>query len=96
MKTGSCAAGIQLYHCGVTTNSRRTGGRPLVAPSPLKSPYTGGIAHELTLEEVKDLEKAFVAGARRALSAGADFIEIHAAHGYLIHQFQSPGHTLWG
>jgi 2,4-dienoyl-CoA reductase-like NADH-dependent reductase (Old Yellow Enzyme family) len=86
----SVAVGIQLYHAGVTTNLKRTGGRPLVAPSPLKSPDTGGIARELTLEEVKDLEIAFVAGARRALSAGADFIEIHAAHGYLINQFLSP------
>lgn len=90
-KAGSTAAmGIQLYHCGVTTNSRRTGGRPLVAPSPLKSPYKDGIARELTIEEVKDLEERFVAGARRALAAGADFIEIHGAHGYLIHQFLSP------
>lgn len=86
----SPAVGIQLYHAGVTTNLKRTDGCPLVAPSPIQSPATGGVARELTLEEVKDLERSFVAGAQRALTAGADFIEIHAAHGYLIHQFLSP------
>lgn len=82
------AAGIQLYHCGLATNTRRTNGLPVVAPSAL--PYEGGgMAHELTTEEIVSLEDAFAQAARRAFTAGADFIEIHAAHAYLINQFLS-------
>jgi 2,4-dienoyl-CoA reductase-like NADH-dependent reductase (Old Yellow Enzyme family) len=44
----------------------------------------------LTLEELPELVAAFVAGARRALDAGFDLVELHAAHGYLLHQFLSP------
>jgi len=45
---------------------------------------------ELTVEEIKNVVSAFRAGAVRAIEAGYQIIEIHAAHGYLIHQFLSP------
>lgn len=89
-KTGNTVIGIQLYHCGLSTNIKRTNGLALVAPSPLEYPDKTATAHELTRDEIKNLETAFAAGAKKALSAGADFIEIHAAHGYLIDQFLSP------
>jgi 2,4-dienoyl-CoA reductase-like NADH-dependent reductase (Old Yellow Enzyme family) len=89
-KTEKNVIGIQLYHCGILTNSKRTNGLPLVAPSSLEYPDKSAIAHELTIEEIQSLETAFAEAAQRAFSAGADFIEIHAAHGYLIDQFLSP------
>jgi len=89
-KTKNNVVGIQLYHSGISTNSKRTGGLPLVAPSPLEYPDKSAIAHELTIEEIQGLETAYAEAAKRAFSAGADFVEIHAAHGYLIDQFLSP------
>ena len=44
----------------------------------------------LTVPEIKEVVEAFVAGARRALKAGFDVIEIHNAHGYLLNEFISP------
>lgn len=45
---------------------------------------------EMTLKDIRDLVADFVGSARRAVSAGVDVIEIHGAHGYLLHQFLSP------
>ncbi|WYZ43346.1 hypothetical protein EsH8_VI_001045 [Colletotrichum jinshuiense] len=45
---------------------------------------------EMTLEDIEGLKAAFAASVRRALKAGFDAIEIHNAHGYLLHEFLSP------
>jgi 2,4-dienoyl-CoA reductase-like NADH-dependent reductase (Old Yellow Enzyme family) len=92
--------GIQLAHAGRKASSRAPwegrgtvpadeGGWPSVAPSGVAF---GSFAapRELTVEEIQQIRRDFVAGARRAVEAGFDVIELHAAHGYLLHQFLSP------
>ena len=88
--------GIQLAHAGrkaSTWNGKQISleeGWETVAPSNI--PYGEGerIPHELSVSEIKNLVKSFKDAAKRAIDAGFDVIEIHAAHGYLIHQFMSP------
>ena len=46
--------------------------------------------HELTKDEIKALLKSWEAATRRALAAGFDVLEVHGAHGYLLHSFLSP------
>jgi 2,4-dienoyl-CoA reductase-like NADH-dependent reductase (Old Yellow Enzyme family) len=59
---------------------------------PSAIPYNGDHAmpKEMTLQDIEDLKKSWVAGVRRAIKAGFDVIEIHNAHGYLLHEFISP------
>jgi 2,4-dienoyl-CoA reductase-like NADH-dependent reductase (Old Yellow Enzyme family) len=45
---------------------------------------------QLSIDQLHELEDAFVAAAKRAVDAGVDLIEIHGAHGYLLHSFVSP------
>jgi len=88
--------GIQLAHAGrkaSTWNGKQISleeGWETVAPSPVPYEESERIPHELTVEEIKDLVQRFKEAAVRAINAGFDVIEIHAAHGYLIHQFLSP------
>jgi len=94
-------AGIQLAHAGrkASTDQPWKGGRPIppeqggwtvVAPSPL--PFSEGSPVPVALDEagIEEIVGAFAAAAGRALAAGFRVIEIHAAHGYLLHEFLSP------
>ena len=60
------------------------------APSALAFNSTSPQPRELTLEGIQQIITAFVDGAKRAVAAGFDVIEIHNAHGYLLHSFISP------
>ena len=93
--------GIQLAHAGRKAScevpwrgGRRLkqdeGGWPVVAPSPI--PFQEGDPAPVPLDEagIDAIVAAFEAAARRALEAGFKIIEIHAAHGYLLHEFLSP------
>ncbi|PWW03366.1 2,4-dienoyl-CoA reductase-like NADH-dependent reductase (Old Yellow Enzyme family) [Hoeflea marina] len=60
------------------------------APSAIAESDAYAEPAEMTVAEIEALPAAFVAAARRALAAGFDIIEIHAAHGYLINEFLSP------
>src|SRR5690554_4146477 len=94
-------AGIQLAHAGRKASTWKTwspnkgtlpaseGGWQTVAPSSI--PFgTLDVPRELTAQEIVEIVESFTLAARRAVAAGFDVIEIHAAHGYLIHQFLSP------
>jgi 2,4-dienoyl-CoA reductase-like NADH-dependent reductase (Old Yellow Enzyme family) len=94
-------SGIQLAHAGrkASTAAPWLGGAPVgvndggwrpVAPSAI--PFNTGhtIPSELSLQEVDQVVADFVAAARRALQSGFQVLEIHAAHGYLLHEFLSP------
>lgn len=66
------------------------GGWPTVAPSPQAFMPGDPPPVELSATDLAQIEQAFVSAAQRAQQIGVDAIEIHAAHGYLLHQFLSP------
>lgn len=95
--------GMQLAHAGrkASTVAPWASGRTadvdqdgwpddVVAPSAIQ--HSAGFPHpkELTKAGIQRITQAFADGARRAVEAGFDVIEIHGAHGYLLHQFLSP------
>ncbi len=80
----------QIYHAGRQANHNVNGGVRPVSCSPVPCPWNKEIPHELTVDEIHGLVKEFGITARNAKRAGFDGIEIHAAHGYLIHEFLSP------
>ena len=85
---------VQLHHAGRQSNSLLTGGKKMVAPSPVTCLAVGEEPRELTTSEVKSLIQKFIDGAYRAKAAGIDGVEVHGAHGYLINQFLSPNTNL--
>lgn len=95
------APAIQLAHAGrkAATEAPWRGGGPVaergrgwtpVGPSPL--PFAEGypVPRELTVDDIRAVVGAFRDAARRAEQAGFEVVEIHMAHGYLLHQFLSP------
>jgi 2,4-dienoyl-CoA reductase-like NADH-dependent reductase (Old Yellow Enzyme family) len=80
---------MQLNHAGSAASSEVTG-REVVGPSAVAHPRRDNVPKELTKDEIKEIINAFKEAARRTKEAGFDGVEIHSAHGYLLHQFFSP------
>lgn len=97
-------AGIQLAHAGRKASTHRpwgpNAGKPVrpdeprgwqtVAPSPVPFTEAFPLPTALAKSGIAAVVRAFGEAARRSLAAGFDVVEIHAAHGYLLHQFLSP------
>lgn len=102
LKEHGSVPAIQLAHAGRKGSQWVAGGEsyPLKADhkdgwqviAPSEIPFTDDMQtpREMTLEDIKAIQQAFHDGARRALKAGFELIEIHSAHGYLLNEFLSP------
>ena len=73
-----------------TDRARGEDAWPVVAPSPLPLDEGWLVPHELSPTEMAELREAWRRAALRALEAGFEVVELHAAHGYLLHEFLSP------
>ena len=102
LRSQGAVAGMQLAHAGRKASTHvpwekggsflpeSEGGWRPVAPSSIPFRETDTPPLELNKAEIGAIVEAFAAAARRALAAGFELIEIHAAHGYLINEFLSP------
>ena len=95
------APGIQIAHAGrkASVSVPWMGGHPVaesdggwipVGPSPIPFAPGSPVPDQLSLQEIVETAAAFKAAAQRALSAGFKVVELHFAHGYLVHEFLSP------
>jgi 2,4-dienoyl-CoA reductase-like NADH-dependent reductase (Old Yellow Enzyme family) len=101
LKTQGTVPAMQIAHAGRKASTQRPwegngkvgvaeGGWVPVAPSAVAFSETYPMPRALLTEEIPPIVEAFGAAARRALQAGFQVLEIHAAHGYLAHEFFSP------
>ncbi len=102
---GTAKLGIQLAHAGRKASARRPweGGQPLapgedawqtVAPSAIAFGPDWPVPREMTAADMERVRDGFVDAAKRAIRAGIEAIELHAAHGYLLHSFLSLAKSL--
>jgi 2,4-dienoyl-CoA reductase-like NADH-dependent reductase (Old Yellow Enzyme family) len=96
------AAGVQLAHAGRKASmsppweptrlvpEAEGGWRDVVGPSAIAFSENYAVPQELSIDRIEAIQEAFVEATHRALEAGFDTVELHAAHGYLFHQFLSP------
>ena len=97
-------AGLQLNHAGRKGWRYRpweghgphpdAASRDLIAPSAAPAGPEWPTPREMTRQDMDAVRDAFVDAAARGVAAGFDVLEVHAAHGYLLHQFLSPGANL--
>ena len=77
--------GTQLFHGGAASSNKLLGQQPVSASDWTREGFDP--ARALLAEEIERIIEDFAAGARRSVEAGCDFVELHGAHGYLLHQF---------
>ena len=101
IKRQGAVAAIQLAHAGRKASTfspwrgsgavtAEAGGWPVLGPSDTGFSPTYPQPRQMTTNEIRETVEAFAVAAKRSLAAGFDVAEIHAAHGYLIHEFLSP------
>lgn len=105
MREHGAVAAIQLAHAGRKASAATpwdggahladdAGGWPIVGPTNEAFDQDGTrlmkVPRQMTLEDIKQVQVAFVDSAKRALEAGYQMLEIHGAHGYLLHSFFTP------
>jgi 2,4-dienoyl-CoA reductase-like NADH-dependent reductase (Old Yellow Enzyme family) len=101
IRSHGAVPGMQLAHAGrkASTAPPWSGGKPIavqdggwepVAPSAVAFDAGYNVPRELSVGEIGEIAGAFRKAAERAMAAGFEVLEIHAAHGYLLHQFLSP------
>ncbi len=101
LKDHGAVAGIQLAHAGRKASTRRPwdgrgtvtpeeGGWTTIAPSPIAFSDSYPTPLEMSEVQIQEVVSAFKKAAERSIAAGFQLIELHAAHGYLIHEFLSP------
>jgi len=102
VKSQGAVPGIQIAHAGRKASANlpwrggghlaeADGGWPTIAPSAL--PFGGSLTkvpRAMTEADIGQVQRDFAAAATRALAAGYEWLEVHAAHGYLAHEFLSP------
>jgi len=81
---------FQLAHCGRQTKKNMIGQTPLGPSSRGRDPQNFVKPKEMTENEIIEIIETFIKAAKRAVEAGADAIQLHGAHGYLISEFLSP------
>ncbi len=100
IKSQGVVPGIQIAHAGrkASTDAPWRGGKPLdqshggwqtIGPSPVAFGHSPA-PREMSQKDIETAVEQFADAARRSLEAGFEVIEIHMAHGYLLHQFLSP------
>lgn len=102
IRAQGAVAGIQLAHAGRKASTWRPwlgkqgsvrveeSGWVPVGPSPIAFDPRHTVPTQLDERQIQDVIQAFADAAKRALEAGFSVVEVHAAHGYLLHQFLSP------
>ena len=101
IKAQGSVPSIQLAHAGRKASTYApwrgqgavasgAGGWPVVGPADLPFSSSYPVPKQMTIAEIGATVEAFAAAAKRSLSAGFEVPEIHAAHGYLLHEFLSP------
>lgn len=81
--------GAQIYHAGRQASEAVTGLQP-IAPTAMPCEIVGNNPREMTKDDILETKEKFKKAAERSLKAGFDLIEVHFAHGYLLHSFLSP------